>query len=55
MWTPLTAGFDVMWIEGKERKALRDYLELCRRDERVLCNYFEFLGPMPGYRSSTTP
>ena len=25
-----------MWIEGTERKALRDYLELCRRDERAI-------------------
>jgi hypothetical protein len=32
---PADGWFDVMWIEGKERKALQDYLELCRRDERA--------------------
>ena len=33
---PADGWFDVMWIEGRERKALRDYLELCRRDERAI-------------------
>ena len=33
---PADGWFDVMWIEGTERKALRDYLELCRRDERAI-------------------
>jgi hypothetical protein len=33
---PADGWFDVMWIEGKERKALQDYLELRRRDERAI-------------------
>ena len=33
---PADGWFDVMWIEGRERKALRDYLELCRRDEPAI-------------------
>ena len=33
---PADGWFDVMWIEGTERKALRDYLELCGRDERAI-------------------
>ena len=29
---PADGWFDVIWVEGAERKALRDYLELCRRE-----------------------
>jgi diacylglycerol kinase (ATP) len=33
---PADGWLDVMWIEGAQRKALRDYLERCGMDERAI-------------------
>lgn len=33
---PADGWFDVMWIEGSQRNLLREYLEICRRNERAI-------------------